>query len=162
MAAFVTRSTLLAALIALQAASAGGADELAKAYSAILQGDYAGGRSTVDRLIETGPPSEEVLQGKEWLRACDASVAARDERRRQSFDWAVDAANLPIAEGAQVRPLGLREPYSVRNAGDAVPNVLDQQNPLGDAECEEVTDGKSFYHGVSPPACWILFKSIQA
>ena len=100
MAAFVTRSTLLAALIALQAASAGGADELAKAYSAILQGDYAGGRSTVDRLIETGQPSEEVLKVKEWLRAFDESVASREELRQQTFDWDVEQAKKAIADDA--------------------------------------------------------------
>lgn len=100
MAAFVTRSTLLAALIALQAASAGGADELAKAYSAILQGDYARGRSTVDRLIETGQPSEEVLKVKEWLRAFDESVASREELRQQTFDWDIEQAKKAIADDA--------------------------------------------------------------
>lgn len=68
---------------------------------------------------------------------------------------------IRIQSGVQFLPLRFAELYRVRNAGDAVPDVLDKQNPLRDTECEEVTDGESFYHAVSLTPCRVLFKGIQ-
>ncbi|MCH7871218.1 MAG: S41 family peptidase [Planctomycetes bacterium] len=100
MAASLARRSILAAVIALQVqASSARADELAKAYAAILNGDYAGGRSTVDRLIEGGQPSLEVLKVKEWLRAFDESTSSREELRSKTFDWQIEQAKKAVEAG---------------------------------------------------------------
>lgn len=84
-------------LLALSAPTRG--DELSAAYSAILKGDYAAGKTAVDRLRQSGLETPEVLKVDDWLERYGSTIASRDELRSKTFDWNVEQARKAAEAG---------------------------------------------------------------
>lgn len=85
--------------LAVGLASSASADSLARAYSAILKGDYAAGKAEITRLMSENESDDTVRRIGGWLSKYQSAVSTRDDLRSQTFDWNVSQAREQMAAG---------------------------------------------------------------
>ncbi|MFO0840283.1 MAG: S41 family peptidase [Phycisphaerae bacterium] len=92
----MSRTTIAAIAFLGLAYAAPADDKLSQAYSAILQGDIAGGKTEVERVLASGS-NQQALQAKSWLSQFHEKTESRDELRDKTYAWNVDQARHALA-----------------------------------------------------------------
>ncbi len=80
-------------------ASAKADERLAQVYGAILRGEFAAGKTEMERIIASGLDDPQVLKAKGWLQQFREKTESREELREKTFVWNVERSKQALRDG---------------------------------------------------------------
>jgi carboxyl-terminal processing protease len=127
----LARLALVLSLLLIPAWAAAGDDTLNAAYAAILRGDYDGGQTAVERVLDTGS-NPRAAQVRDWLEFYHSVIASRKELKAKTFEWNIAQAQQALADGRAFLALSF--------VAQAVPYAANREELTGFAWVTELAE----------------------